>query len=634
MTHRALLVPGLIWPVLIWPVLIWIFLPGEPVQGQSAPPANPRERDAAVYVPDVAALTAVPPSPLSELVDRYRADRANLLRFHDVSQSRVGRERLRSFYQAWSHRLKEVPFDTLPLEGRIDWVLLRDRLQHELDLHDRDADKQEEMSVLLPFADAIVSLQDARRRLDPVDARAAAETLAKVADEIERVQRGIAGTPDDTQRRRSATNGGRGAADAASTASRPGGAAAPASKPTRIVALRAANAVRELKRALDDWFKHYDGYDPMMSWWVREPYGRVAKALDAYVDVLREKVVGVRKGEDEPIVGDPIGRAALLRDLAFELIPYTPEELIRLANRELAWCEAEMRRAARDMGLGDDWKEALERVKARHVEPGQQPTLIRDLAQEAIDFLAQHDLVTVPPLAADGWRMTMLSPEAQKVNPFFLGGEVIQVSFPTDSMAHDDKIMSLRANNVHFSRATVHHELVPGHHLQGFMTERYNAHRRVFATPFWTEGWALYWEMLLWDLGFAKTPEDRVGFLFWRMHRCARIIFSLGFHLGTMTPDECIDLLVNRVGHERNSAEGEVRRSFNGDYPPLYQAAYMLGGLQFRALHRQLVGSGRMTNRQFHDRILQGGRMPVEMVRARLLDEPPAANHRPSWRWE
>ena len=64
----------------------------------------------------------------------------------------------------------------------------------------------------------------------------------------------------------------------------------------------------------------------------------------------------------------------------------------------------------------------------------------------------------------------------------------------------------------------MHHELIPGHHLQGFMTARYNTHRALFATPFWSEGWALYWEMLLWDR-LPATPEDRVGMLFWRMHR-------------------------------------------------------------------------------------------------------------------
>jgi len=205
------------------------------------------------------------------------------------------------------------------------------------------------------------------------------------------------------------------------------------------------------------------------------------------------------------------------------------------------------------------------------------------------------------------------------VSPFFLGGEVMMVSYPTDSMAEDDKMMSLRGNNPHFSRATVHHELIPGHHLTGFMNDRYNAYRNAFETPFYVEGWALYWEMLLWDQDFPRSPEDRVGMLFWRMHRSARIIFSLRFHLGTMTPQEAVDFLVDRVGHERANATAEVRRSFNGSYPPLYQIAYMIGGLQFRALHHELVDGGRMTDRQFHDAILQGGNMPVELVRARLL---------------
>jgi hypothetical protein len=293
-----------------------------------------------------------------------------------------------------------------------------------------------------------------------------------------------------------------------------------------------------------------------------------------------------------------------------------------------------MKKAAAAMGYGDDWKKALERVKEMYVEPGRQIDLVRDLQREAVDFITKRDLVTVPPLAQEVWRIEMLSPERQKVSPFFLGGEVIQVAFPTDSMAHEDKMMSMRGNNVHFARATVHHEMIPGHHLQQFMTARYNSHRRSFSTPFWNEGWALYWEMLLWDLDFARTPEDRVGMLFWRTHRAARIIFSLKFHLGQMTPQESIDFLVDRVGHERANATAEVRRSFNGTYSPLYQVAYMIGGLQFRALHKDLVGSGKMTNRQFHDAVLQGGNIPVEMVRARLTKERLTREFTPRWRFE
>ena len=121
--------------------------------------------------------------------------------------------------------------------------------------------------------------------------------------------------------------------------------------------------------------------------------------------------------------------------------------------------------------------------------------------------------------------------------------------------------------------------------------------------------------------------------LFWRMHRCARIVFSLSFHLGKMSPQECIDLLVKRVGHEPDNASAEVRRSLAGDYGPLYQAAYMLGGLQLRALQRELVGSGKMTNRAFHDAVLRENSVPIEMVRANLTRQPLTRDFASTWKF-
>jgi len=194
-------------------------------------------------------------------------------------------------------------------------------------------------------------------------------------------------------------------------------------------------------------------------------------------------------------------------------------------------------------------------------------------------------------------------------------------------------MMSMRGNNIHFSRATVFHELIPGHHLQGFMTARYRTYRSLFSTPFWGEGGALYWEMLLWDMNFAKSPENRIGMLFWRMHRSARIIFSLSFHLEKMTPQECIDLLVKKVGHEVDNATAEVRRSFGGAYGPLYQCAYLLGGLQIRGLRKELVDSGKMTNRAFHDGILKENRIPIEMVRASLVNQKLTRDFVSNWKF-
>ena len=581
--------------------------------GKKAAATRPSVETSAV--PALAPYAATPRSELAEVVARYDADQEALGRRYGVDYSPARAKRLEAFTTQWTARLGEVAFDKLSQEGRVDYVLLRHELEYQQYQLKRSRQQLAEMQSYTPFAGTIFDLMEARRELKPVNQQDAGRTLALLAKQVDSVRKAVekvAATKVDTTN----TN----VRDSLRTA--------------RFVGFRTAGFVDELRTTLGQWYRYYSGYDPLFSWWAEDPFKKSDEALKGYSAMLREKVVGIKQGDTDPIIGDPIGAAGLEADLAHEMMPYTPERLIAIAEREYAWCEVEMKKASREMGFGDDWRKAVEKVKNTYVEPGKQPDLIRDLAREAEEFVTKRDLVTVPPLASEIWRMEMMTPERQRVAPFFLGGETILVSYPTDGMTHEEKMMSMRGNNPHFSRATVHHELIPGHHLQGFMNARYMTHRQVFSTPFWMEGWSLYWEMLLWDQGFARTPEDRVGMLFWRMHRTARIIFSLRFHLGTMTPQEAVDFLVERVGHERANAEAEVRRSFNGSYPPLYQVAYMIGGLQFRALHRELVESGRMTNRQFHDAILQGGRMPVEMVRARLENLPLKRDYKAQWRFD
>ena len=323
-----------------------------------------------------------------------------------------------------------------------------------------------------------------------------------------------------------------------------------------------------------------------------------------------------RKTDDSGITGPARGRDGLIRDLADEMIPYTPEELIALGNKEYAWTVAEMIKASKEMGLGTDWKKAVEKVKEMHVEPGRQPEMVRDLLHYAVDYLRKHDLITVPAVASESFRMVMLSPERQLTSPFFLGGAQILVSYPTNTMEYDTRLQSMRGNNIHFSNAVAHHEMIPGHNLVGFMGQRFTGYRSgLGGTPFLGEGWPLYWETILYDRGFFDTPEKRVGSLFWRMHRAARIVFSLKFHMGQWSPQECIDFLVNDVGHERDNATAEVRRSFSTNYGPLYQAAYLLGGLQIRGMRREIVDGGQRTEKDFHDEIMRQGSMPVAMLR-------------------
>jgi len=330
-----------------------------------------------------------------------------------------------------------------------------------------------------------------------------------------------------------------------------------------------------------------------------------------------------RKTDDSGITGAARGRDGLIIDLADEMIPYSPEELIRLGEREFAWTVAEMEKAAQQMGLGSDWSAAVERVKNMYVEPGRQPEFVRDLLFEAINYLRANDLITVPSVASESLRMVMLSPERQLTAPFFLGGSQILVAYPTSTQAYDTRMQVLRGNNRFFSNAVAHHEMIPGHNLVGFLGQRFNGYRASLGgTPFLGEGWPLYWETILYDKGFHDSPEKKVGALFWRMHRAARIVFSLKFHMGQWSPQECINFLVNEVGHERDNATAEVRRSFGGQYGPLYQMAYLVGGLQIRGMRREIVDSGMRTEKDFHDEIMRQGSMPVAFLRLAVSKQP------------
>jgi uncharacterized protein (DUF885 family) len=59
----------------------------------------------------------------------------------------------------------------------------------------------------------------------------------------------------------------------------------------------------------------------------------------------------------------------------------------------------------------------------------------------------------------------------------------------------------------------------------------------------------------------------------------------------------------------------------------------MLGGLQLRALHRELVDSGKMTDRAFHDAVLKENAIPIEMIRADLTKQPLTSTFASSWKF-
>ena len=178
--------------------------------------------------------------------------------------------------------------------------------------------------------------------------------------------------------------------------------------------------------------------------------------------------------------------------------------------------------------------------------------------------------------------MEMMSPERQLVTPFFTGGETISVSYPVASMSFEQKMMTMRGNNIPFSRATVFHELIPGHELQLYMAARYRTYRgghqrHAVSGP---EGWALYWELLLWDMKFQQDAggSRRRSLLAHAPLRAHHLLAQLSSRQDDSRRNASTFWSTASVTSAR-TRPAKCVASFGGVYRPLYQAAYLLGGI-------------------------------------------------------
>lgn len=513
--------------------------------------------------------------------------------------------------------------------------------------------------------DVAMMIEDAKVRGRPMDAKIVAGTVTSLAKEVDRVRERVEKGDFTPGSDKSRCDGG------SQTKS--------IDPPT---ASWAVSTIQGLSRELATYARLYHSYDPLYDFWAAQPVLDLLAAMDKLAETITNVLINKDSGPDT-ITGVPLGKEALLAELNAEMIAYTPEELIELAERAYDGYLKRMVDACERLGFPttednpDGWKAGLAFTKTSgSLEPGTQLDFVRGLVQEGIDFARTHDLVTIPFTAAEALtaRMSMLSATEQRTSPYFLGGPEIRVAAPTtDGMGFEQKIQSMHANNRFFSRATAFHEMVPGHGLQMWMMERANpstGHRRTLAmatpegvwrdgvgeTAFFVEGWATYCETVFWDEGFFTTdakgdPRAEIGSLFWLMHRCMRVVFSLRFHLGTFTPAECVRLLVERVGHEPDAAAAEVRRSLSGEYGPLYQCGYLLGAWQLRRLEEEVVAAAlavaegemdaetqkayvRATKKAFRDRVIEEGPIPIEMLRALLgVGEELSEDWSPRWRF-
>ena len=273
-------------------------------------PSSATDAPTETYLPNLDELTARTASPMAVVVERYAVDRRAMLRRHDVDGAQQRRDALRGFYEGWAQSLAKLSFDDLDQEGRVDWLLLGNRIVRELRLLDREERNWTEAAPLIPFAETILDLQVARRDLEPVDPARSATALHELRATVEETQKALANGLKAAQQTKAATTPREPSGKKAPSTEHPTKAEEPAEPgltTTVTLARRGARLTDGLRETLSDWFRYYDGYHPSFSWWTRDPYAKLDKALEDYAKFLKREIVGEKEGEDPPVIGDPIG---------------------------------------------------------------------------------------------------------------------------------------------------------------------------------------------------------------------------------------------------------------------------------------------------------------------------------------
>ncbi len=545
--------------------------------------------------------------------DREVADHAQLLarltRFHadddlvtsfEPLATDEARSRRRELVDAAAADLAQVDEAALDRDGRVDLHLFRrelETLRARLAWDDEDG---RAAAPLVPFLAPTARIERVDRAGEPW----APQELAGWLDAIARSTRALKDSKDEAV----------------------------------VAALREPPAVRhaaarakECQSFLDGWRERNTPADPALDFWIRSPAEQAVAALRELDGWLTATVLEELKKSPE---GSPfaIGRERYAAELAFEGIDFTPEAMLAFGEEQLAALQAEMTKETETLVAADgfeldtalaakplDWRLGLELAKQETVPIGGQRLFVQSVAEEAIAFAREQQLFPIPKLCEECWRLKLSDLETQKSYAYgYYGGDFMGVAAPLPDMEQERKLECLRSNARPFTRTVVPHELIPGHHLQGFFARR-RPERARWHSPFLIEGWAVAAEMTFDEHGFFKDPRARIGHLFWRLLRAARIVVSTRYHLRQMTQAQMVDFMVENAGLEKSAAQAEVDRYMT--YSPLYQCAYLYGATQVRSLReacRAAWGSS-FSELRFNTELVEQGAIPLCFAREALL---------------
>jgi uncharacterized protein (DUF885 family) len=312
----------------------------------------------------------------------------------------------------------------------------------------------------------------------------------------------------------------------------------------------------------------------------------------------------------------PGGEQRYLNDIRFRttVSDMTPQQIHDLGLREIERIQAEMLSIAKTLGFAD-----LPALRASlKTDPKYIPASSEQILGDFRRYIAQMQ-AKLPEL----FGYIPGSPVTVEAIPDFEAAAATHYQTGTPDGKRPGRVVVATSDFAQRSliddEAIAYHEGIPGHHMQLSVAQQMTSlpkFRQHMGNSGYNEGWALYAEQLGKEVGFYRDPVSDYGRLTSDLFRAVRLVVDTGIHAQGWSRDQVVDFFRKYQAVDEPTIQSETDRYIAW---PAQALAYKLGQLKFRELRaraqRELGAS--FDIRAFHDEMLNGGALPLDLLGAR-----------------
>jgi uncharacterized protein (DUF885 family) len=293
----------------------------------------------------------------------------------------------------------------------------------------------------------------------------------------------------------------------------------------------------------------------------------------------------------------------------------TPDEIHQLGLREIDRIEAEMTSIAKKEGFAD--------LAAFRTSLKTNPKYIPTSSDQILDDF-RHYIAQMEPKLPDLFTLLPKSPVTVEAIPAFQAAAATHYVTGTPDGKRPGRVVVATSNFAERSlindEAIAYHEGIPGHHMQLSVQQqltglpKFRLHGLSFNA--YIEGWALYAEQLGKEVGFYQDPVSDYGRLSSELFRAVRLVVDTGIHSKGWSRDQVVEFFRKSGAVDEPTIQSETDRYIAW---PAQALSYKLGQLKFRELRERAKKElgAKFDIRTFHDEMLNGGTLPLDMLEAR-----------------